>query len=251
MCCSHCPSLKLLLWKQLWDNEKLLKDSLSYGMSFPLTLARFSLPNVEGMSRISKLCLGAKPQVWTKTLQFFTTPVKPLRDWCSGAGSDASKGRRYPSHGGRTFVYLTSFLGTAPLLAEQSTLWHTRSGQDFLFPCPHHNAGYGKRKTGKGKIHRTPIPCATPIVFQPSSHYLSLLQPLLQAAMCWHTYWELHSSLVCNKSFQNYATCKLATCSFCSEKQVVTACWKVPRPGWVWLTHCSGLLTLPSPNLAL
>lgn len=76
-CCSYCPSLKLLLWKQIWHNEKLLKDSPSYGMSFLLTLAHFSLRNVKGMSRISKLCLGAKPQVsWAKTLKLFTVPIK-------------------------------------------------------------------------------------------------------------------------------------------------------------------------------
>lgn len=130
-------------------------------MSFLLTLAHFSLQNVKGMSRISKLCLGAKPQVsWIKTLKFFTIPIKMLRDLYSSASSDVSKYRRYPSHEGRTLITVFDFsLGncTPPHWAEQS-LWHTRSSKTFCFSVL--NAMrilYGKRKTGKGKIHKGTI----------------------------------------------------------------------------------------------
>lgn len=82
-------------------------------MSFLLTLAHFSLRNVKGMSRISKLCLGAKPQVSrAKTLKLLTVPIKMLRDLYWRASSDVSKYRQYPSHEGRTLIAIFDvFLG--------------------------------------------------------------------------------------------------------------------------------------------
>lgn len=112
-------------------------------MSFLLTLAHFSLRNVKGMSRICKLCLGAKPQVsWIKTLKFYSIPVKMLRDFYWSTNSDVSKYTWYPSYEGRTLITTFDiFLGncTPPHWAEQS-LWHTRSCQDFLLLCPQCNA---------------------------------------------------------------------------------------------------------------
>lgn len=125
-------------------------------MSFLLTLAHFSLPNVKGMSRICKLCLGAKPQVsWIKTLKFYTIPVKMLRDFYRSTRSDVSKYRWYPSYEGRTLI--TAFdilLGncTPPHWSEQS-LWHTRSCQDFLLLRPQCNAySLWKEENKKKKI---------------------------------------------------------------------------------------------------
>lgn len=133
--CWYCPSLKLLLRKQIWHNEKLLEDSLSYGMSFLLTLAHFLLWNVKGMSRISKLCLGAKPQVSrTKALKIFTIPIKTLRDLHSGTSSDVSKYIQYPSHEGRTLIAIFDvFLGNCTHLHWAEQLWHTSGCQAFPY----------------------------------------------------------------------------------------------------------------------
>lgn len=155
--CWYCPSLKLLLRKQIWHNEKLLEDSLGYGMSFLLTLAHFLLWNVKGMSRISELCLGAKPQVsWTKTLKISTIPIKILRDLHSGTSSEVYKYIQYPSHEGRTLIAIFDvFLGNCspPHWAEQL------SGIPVAAK-PFHISVFNatcilyrkKKKTGKGKI---------------------------------------------------------------------------------------------------
>lgn len=138
-------------------------------MSFLLTLAHFSLPNVKGMSRICKLCLGAKRQVsWIKTLKFYTIPVKMLRDFYRSTSSDVSKYRWYPSYEGRTLI--TAFdilLGncTPPHWSEQS-LWHTRSCQDFLLLCPQCNAYSLWKEENKKKKN---------FVKQPSVLYATLL----------------------------------------------------------------------------
>lgn len=141
-------------------------------MSFLLTLAHFSLRNVKGMSRISKLCLGAKPQVsWIKTLKLFTISIKMLRDLYSSTSSDASKYRQCPSHGGRTLITVFEVSPgncTPPHWAEQS-LWHTRNCQDFLFLCPQGNAYIFSTERGKQEkekfIKQPSVPYATPLVF--------------------------------------------------------------------------------------
>lgn len=125
-------------------------------MSFLLTLAHFSLRNVKGMSCISKLCLGAKPQVsWIKTLKLFTISTKMLHDLYSSTSSEASKYRRYPSHGGRTLitVFEVSLGNCAPPHWAEQSLWHTRNCQDFLFLCPQGNA----YSLWKGNIHKATI----------------------------------------------------------------------------------------------
>ena len=140
-------------------------------MSFLLTLAHFSLRNVKGMSRISKLCLGVQPQVsWIKTLKFFIVSIKMLCDLYSNASSDVSKYRRHPSHEGRTLITIfDTFLGncTPPHWAEQS-LWHSRSCQDYSvsLSSTQHVFSMESGKQEKEKFVKQPsVLYGTPIVF--------------------------------------------------------------------------------------